>query len=108
MVHRALDGRIELDHINCEPRALRETPELVVDGLDLDRVEWDKRGLPRALGTEVVDTVDAGLLVVDDDGVDVPAEDDGDGCFVFALRWFAEVNDSTTNAFRPKGPSATG
>ena len=94
MVHRPLYCRIVRDHVHGQPRTLCERPELVVDRLDLDRVERDERRLPRALVAHVFNAVDRRLLLVYDDRVDVPPEDYRHGRLVLALCRLAEVNDA--------------
>ena len=115
MVHRALDGRVELNHVDGEAGALCERAELVVDGLDLDGVERDEGRLPGTLYAHILerhcqhhaeveftwnsyfDALDSRLLFVDDHSVDVAPENDGHGRLVLPLCGFTEVDDPPAN-----------
>jgi len=44
-----------------------------------------------------VDALDSSLLVVDNDSVDVPSEDDRDGGLILGLSRLAEIDDSSVN-----------
>lgn len=97
MMHGPLDRGVELYYVDSKPRALRKAPELVVHGFDFDSVEWDESGLSGSLTSKVFDTVYASFLVIDDDGINVLAENDRYGGFIFALGRFAEVDNPTPN-----------
>ena len=54
MMHRAFNGGVELYHIDRKTGSLRERTELVVDGLHLDGVQWDKGCLPSTLYAHIL------------------------------------------------------
>ena len=86
-----------MNHINSQPGALSERAKLVVNGLRLDRVEWDERRLARALVAHVLDAVNSRLLLVDHDGVNIPTEHDRHRSLVLALRGLTEVYHTPTD-----------
>jgi len=49
-------------------------------------------------GEKYFDAIDGGTLLVYDDGVDVPSEDDRYGSLILALRRLAQVDHPTTHA----------
>lgn len=52
------------------------------------------------MATTYVDALDGGLLVIDNDSVDVATENNADGRLVLGLRRLAEVDDSPMNTCR--------
>jgi len=98
MMDRPLNGGIELHQIESVPHSFTERPELVVHGLHLDSVKGNEGRLPRTLVTHVFNAVDGRLLLVNDDSVDVSAEDNGYGRFVLSFGRFAEIYKSAADA----------
>lgn len=121
-LHGLLDARVEVDDVDGEPSALGERAVLVVDRLHRNRLDRDEGRLPEALHAHVLqgrtsiislcmqsrlrgererthlDAGDGRLLGVDDDRVDVAAEDRRDGGAVLLLGRFAQVDDAAAHA----------
>ena len=56
MLNRALDGAVDLDHIDRQSDPAPWIAEALADGLDLDGLKWDERRLASALVAEVLKT----------------------------------------------------
>ena len=98
MVHCTFNRRVIRDDVDSQPCALCKSAELVVNGLHLNRVEWDECRLTRALVAHILDAVNRSLLLIDHDCIDIAPEDDSHGGLVLALGGLAQIDDAASNS----------
>jgi len=97
VLHSALDGRVKLDAVNGQTGTLGKVAELLGHCLDLDSIKRDERGLAGTLLPHVLDALNGGLLLVDNNRVDIAAEDSHDSKVILGSGRLAEVNNAAVN-----------